>query len=982
MLKFSKRYLLLPALMLVFFVLFYFLYDSVKKSTIEEFNSEQLILAETASRGITNFFDDYKSDMTFLAQFNDIINFSDDSKTLMARFYEQHKNYIQAITRVDSNGVILYTYPENNSVTGRDISYQEHVQQILANRRPVISDAFKSVQGFMSIAVHVPVVKQNKFVGTLAILIPIDKLGKKYLENIKIRGSGKIWIISESGMEIYCPVKNHKGKMYRDITHNNSLANDFLELIKTEHSGTVKSVHDEKSANESDQFIEQYMAFYRATIDNTYWTIVISYHEKEVYLALSRFRNRLILIFSLFFIIMLLYFYILSKYRNVLKEEAKRKQAEEILLESEKKFRTIFDASPIGIEIYDASGVQLNANAASLKMFGIPDVSEVKNFNIFEGTSLNTVNKQKLRKGKTVAYEALFDFEKVKELKQYVTHNQGTAYFDYIITPLFDILNKKIIGYLVQVQDITERKRAEEEILMLAHSLRSVNECVSITDLKNNIVFVNDSFLKIYGYREDELIGKNVNIFDVTKIPGNLKDRIFEATLKGGWKGELINKRKDGSSFPIHLSTTAIQDKAGKILGFIGVASDITESKKRQQELIEAKEKAVESDRLKSAFLTNMSHEIRTPMNGILGFAELLKEPNLKDDQQLEFINVIQKSGKRMLNIINDIVDISKIESGQMEIAVNEVDVNEQIKSLHAFFKPEADQKEIKLTIGGLLAKDNSVINTDPVKLNSILTNLLKNALKYTDKGYIEVGVSTSSTTNLKADSEPDELKFYVKDTGIGVPKERQHVIFDRFIQADIEDKDARQGAGLGLSITKAYIEMLGGEIRLESQEGSGSTFYFTIPSLQKATQKKRQKGIAEVMKPFGEIKPLKVLVAEDDEFSGYLLRLYLKSFCKEYITVKSGTAAVETCRTNPDIDLLLMDIQLPELNGYEAVRQIRQFNKEIIIIAQTAYGLADDKKKALDAGCNDYISKPVNKDWLTEIIKTCMQNKITNKNL
>jgi len=382
-----------------------------------------------------------------------------------------------------------------------------------------------------------------------------------------------------------------------------------------------------------------------------------------------------------------------------------------------------------------------------------------------------------------------------------------------------------------------------------------------------------------------------------------------------------------------------------------------------------------------------MSHEIRTPMNGILGFAELLRESGISGHQQQDFINAIQKSGKRMLNIINNIVDISKIESGQMEVVVNQSDVNEQLKNLHTFFKPEADQKGINFTIGSLLKNGQSVVNTDAAKLDAILTNLLKNAVKYTDKGFIEFGVSTNSTSNLNADSGPvateqgrnNELKFYVKDSGIGVPEEKKQVIFDRFVQADIEDKKAKQGAGLGLSISKAYIEMLGGEIWLESQEGLGSTFYFTIPSHQKPFQKKRQKRIDGVMEPLMEIKPLTILVVEDDEISELLLRFILKSVCKEYLTVKSGLAAIETCRSRRDIDLVLMDIQLPELDGYDTVKQIRQFNKEIIIIAQTAFGLVGDKEKAIEAGCNDYIPKPVNSDLLKEMIKDLIQKRIAN---
>jgi len=237
-----------------------------------------------------------------------------------------------------------------------------------------------------------------------------------------------------------------------------------------------------------------------------------------------------------------------------------------------------------------------------------------------------------------------------------------------------------------------------------------------------------------------------------------------------------------------------------------------------------AKEKAEESDRLKSAFLANMSHEIRTPMNGILGFAGLLKESKLTGEEQQEYIAIIEKSGRRMLNIIDDIISISKVESGQMEVSVSEININELFEYIYVFFKTEAMHKGIVLNVVNELASNESVISTDSEKIYAILTNLVKNAIKYTNKGTIEIGC------RMRRDMDTPDMEFHVRDTGIGIPKERQMAIFERFIQADISDKMALQGAGLGLSISKAYVEMLGGNIRIESEPGKGSTFYFTIP--------------------------------------------------------------------------------------------------------------------------------------------------------
>jgi signal transduction histidine kinase/ActR/RegA family two-component response regulator len=375
---------------------------------------------------------------------------------------------------------------------------------------------------------------------------------------------------------------------------------------------------------------------------------------------------------------------------------------------------------------------------------------------------------------------------------------------------------------------------------------------------------------------------------------------------------------------------------------------------------ITEQEKAQLADKLKSAFLANMSHEIRTPMNGIMGFAALLKKPNLTGDVQQEYISIIEKSGARMLNIINDIIDISKIEAGLMELNLQESNVNEQIEYIHTFFSPEVEMKGITLSFRNTLDAGQAVIKTDREKVFAILTNLVKNAIKYTDQGSIEFGY----------EKKGKYLEFFVRDTGIGISRDRQEAIFERFIQADISDKMARQGAGLGLSITKAYVEMLGGKIWLESEAGKGSSFYFTIPYNNETPDKSATKRNIPVAEPEYHARNLKILVAEDDETSALYISIIVRIFSREIITARTGVEAVDICRNNPDIDLVLMDIQMPEMGGYEATRQIREFNEELVIVAQTAYGLTGDREKAIEAGCTDYISKPISRDELLTLIK------------
>ncbi len=509
----------------------------------------------------------------------------------------------------------------------------------------------------------------------------------------------------------------------------------------------------------------------------------------------------------------------------------------------------------------------------------------------------------------------------------------------------------------ISVVDITERKQAEEALHQsyeFSESLlKSIPYRMDIVDENGTILYQNEQFKKIFG---ESKIGKKCWI-----LYKDDKKQCSDCPLV---KGITLGQTETCESVGVlgnrifDISHTGILYQGKKAM--LEIFQDITERKEFEANLIIAKERAEESDRLKLAFLANMSHEIRTPMNGILGFAELLKEPGLTGETQQEYINIIEKAGARMLNIINDIVDISKIEAGLMNVNIKETDINERIEFVYIFFKPQVEEKGMQLFFKNTLSAKEATIRTDNEKFYSILTNLVKNAIKYSQEGTIEFGYLKKGAT----------LEFYVKDAGIGIPKERQTAIFERFIQADITDKMALHGAGLGLSISKAYVKMLGGKIWVESEVGIGSTFYFTLPYLAEPKDKKAVGAIVLEQEEYFQFEKLKILIVEDDKTSEMLISIMVKKYSKEVLKTGTGNEAIKICRTNPDLDLILMDIQMPEMDGYEATLQIRQFNKDIVIIAQTAYGFSDEREKAIEAGCNDFISKPIKKDELLSLIQ------------
>jgi PAS domain S-box-containing protein len=667
---------------------------------------------------------------------------------------------------------------------------------------------------------------------------------------------------------------------------------------------------------------------------------------------------------------------------TTVRDITERKAAEEVLRTSRQDFKELFDNAPVGYHEINTDGKITRINQTELKMLGYET-------NELCGTYYWELNADEAESKKSILSKLSGLISYSQAFERSFRRKDGKIISVLVNDNILKDPEGKIIGIRSTVEDITVQKRAEEALKESEIKYRELVEnspdAIAIY-VEGKIVFVNKECLNLMRVDSSlDLLGKPVMQFIHPDYRDMIVERMKKASIDGASLPLAEEKfiRSDGTTVDVEVKAMPIKYENKSAVQLI--VRDITErkeaelllqkkSKEYQQlneeliqtnvELQKAKEHAEESDRLKTAFLANMSHEIRTPMNGILGFAELLKRPDLTNDKQQMYIGIIEKSGSRMLNIINDIVDISKIESGLMKTTIAETNINELIEFIYSFFKPEVELKGLELDFNNGLSSNKAIIKTDREKIYAILINLVKNSIKYTDTGSIEFGYKTVETPSLQY------LEFYVKDTGIGIPEDRQSAIFERFIQADIADKRAFQGAGLGLAISKAYIEMLGGKIWVESLMNTGSTFYFTLPysSDDNDNKLKMEKQTPENEKH--QINKLKILIAEDDDTSSMLLTEVIQNFSREILYAKTGTVAVEMCRNNNDIDLVLMDIKMPGMGGYEATSNIRKFNKDVIIIAQTAFALSGDIEKALNSGCNDYIPKPLKQSVLFELVK------------
>ncbi|VVB70524.1 Methyl sulfide methyltransferase-associated sensor [uncultured archaeon] len=532
---------------------------------------------------------------------------------------------------------------------------------------------------------------------------------------------------------------------------------------------------------------------------------------------------------------------------------------------------------------------------------------------------------------------------------------------------IYDEEGQKVLATIAQGQDITERIHAQEKVLFQASLLDQVRNAVIATDLTGRITYWNRFSEVLYQWKSEEMIGSSISETIVPENMGDCMRTVMADIYRDGFlECELPVRRKDGSTFPALYIFNILKDLQGKIIGFVGVSTDLTERKRAEQDLLLAKEKAESATKAKSEFLANMSHEIRTPMNAVIGLTGLLLNTNI-DSQQRDYIETIRSSGDSLLTIISDILDFSKIEGGMMDLEMEPFSLQECLEASLSLVSEAAARKG--LTVAETV--DPNVphrIVGDLTRLWQILVNLLSNAVKFTEKGEVIIRVSSRPM------KEWHEIQFEVRDSGIGISRDLMGRLFQSFSQVDASTTRKYGGTGLGLAICRHLVELMGGRIWAESEPGAGSVFYFSIPA--------EASGDSMPLKPYATYAmpsaasasavgmPLRILLAEDNLVNQKVAMLMLERQGFRADVAATGIEVLAALQSIP-YDVVLMDVQMPEMDGLDATRRIRNSpGRQPYIIAMTAHAMKGDREECLEAGMNDYVSKPVRIDELLKAIE------------
>jgi PAS domain S-box-containing protein len=635
-------------------------------------------------------------------------------------------------------------------------------------------------------------------------------------------------------------------------------------------------------------------------------------------------------------------------------EKKKLHKAEQLLRESEERLRDILFSTADWVWEVDENGLLIYSSQQGLELLN------ATNDEIIGKSLFDFMTKEEAKRVSAIFKKLIKNREPIKDLENWNIDKNGEMIC--LLTNGVPIINEKgeFKGYRGVDKNITERKVAENAIRQSEAELNYAQEIGRMGSWHHHLPTKKHKWSK----NMKRMLGMEMMDNDIVFLvyqnhihpeDKSIIDKYMQKILqtKDEVSFELRYLKDNGVMMWLHNNIRPTFEN-GQLTELHGVITDITEKKNTELDLIKAKENAEASDRLKTAFMNNISHEIRTPLNGILGFTEVLADPSLAPKDKDVYTAMLYNSSERLINTVTNFLDISLLTSGNQRVNKKQMSLNTLLQQVLDKFKSLSDQKNLVLSLELPFGENDIMIVSDKDLLEKILTQLTDNAIKFTSRGRITIGCRINES----------ELLFFVRDTGVGIHEQSRQQIFEYFMQENTASNRGYEGSGLGLTIARGFIGLLGGKIWMESEKGKGSIFYFSIP-LEQPVRTQGYKGNGRASER-GKQKQT-IVIAEDDDTNFFYVSILLKSDSLTLLHARNGTEAVELCQDHPETELVLMDLKMPEMDGFEATRLIKSNRKELPVIAVSAYSGSEEQQKALEAGCDEFITKPIKKELLLQ---------------
>ncbi len=917
--------------------------------------------------------------------------------------------FTHSLVVLDKNGIMVASMPVRADQYGTSLAHRDYFQKSISSGKPFISAPFVTVMNDHPVVMMTALIRAADGSVTGVLCGGVDLLEKQgivaSLRQTRIGSSGYLYLFATDRTIIVHP--------------------DPALVMKQSVKPGINKMFDRalegfEGSGETINSKGQHMLVSFAHLQSTDWILAANYPAAEAYQPITRFRNFFLLTMFVALLASVALAWklgigisrplagyieqftdlaqpesdkrqrldesrsdelgLLAASFNMLLNEVQRREHD--LTESELRFRNIFEESPDAYTLM-CVGIFIDCNRAAEALFRC-DRKQIC------GQTPEQFSPERQPDGRLSS--AVYS-EKIAEAFRIGINSfewrhrrlDGSEFWADISVSILTLHGQTLL--FSSLRDITLRKLAEETQRKLARAVEQSPVTIVITDTMGTIEFVNPRFTELTGYSAEEAIGENPRLLKSGVTPPEVYADLWSTIAEGKkWEGDFVNKSKDGTLFWEHAVISALLDETGTITHYLAIKEDITEKKKIMEELTSARDKAEAATLAKSQFLATMSHEIRTPMNGVIGMTGLLLESNLTEEQR-QYAEIVNKSGENLLALINDILDFSKIEAGKLDIEILDFDIRTTLEETAEMLALQASQAGLGLSCH-IDPAVPEYLKGDPGRIRQIITNLVGNAVKFTPQGEIVISAALISEENGFVD-----IRFEVKDTGIGIPEERRAAIFAPFTQVDGSTTRKYGGTGLGLAICKQLIELMGGEIGIESEEGKGSTFWFTArfekqtsgvscrpdvgiktPDVSADVKETKIPAVDDIAANRMSMTNLRILLVEDNIINQKVAQSILGRLGCKADAAANGLEAVRALELI-NYDIVLMDCQMPEMDGYEATAIIRNpeskvLNHKVPIIAMTANAMKGDREQCIDAGMDDYLTKPVKKDDLAVMLE------------